>query len=110
MSSLPFVLFFPLCIRTYIYEFSCWILFEAHRLLNEHDTKDSNVLKEDHNINYSVGFGVWVQFRDKFLIHRKLINSDCSIAFFFCFFFWTLVEEKTCEFQFNVGQWDYMFC
>ena len=83
MGSLPFVLFFPLCIRTYIYEFYCWILFIAHRLLNEHDTKDSNELKEDHNINYSVGFGVWAQFRVKFLMHRKLLNSDCSIAYSF---------------------------
>ena len=23
-----------------------------HRLVNEHDTKDSNELKEDHSINY----------------------------------------------------------
>ena len=69
MISFPFV-FFPLyaCIHTYIYEFSCWILFKAHRLVNKHDTKDSNELEEDHNINYSVGFGVWAQFRDKFLI------------------------------------------
>ena len=54
--------------HTYIYEFSCWILFKAKRLVNKHDTKDSNELEEDHNINYSVGFGVWAQFRDKFLI------------------------------------------
>ena len=108
MSSFPFCffVFFPLFayIHTYIYEFSCWILFKAHRLVNKHDTKDSNELKEDHNINYSVGFGVWAQFRDKFLMHRKLLNSDCSIAYSFCFLFWTMAEEKTCEPQFNVGQ------
>ena len=69
MNSLPFALFFPLCIRTYIYEFSCWILFKPHRLVNEHDNKDSNGLKQDCNINYNVGFGVWAQFRDKFLMH-----------------------------------------
>ena len=86
----------------YIYKLSCWILFKAHRLVNKRDTKDSNELKEDHNINYSVGFGVCAQFRDKFLIHKKLINSDCSIAYSFCF--WTLVEDKTYELQFNVGQ------
>ena len=92
--------FFPLCVHTYIYEFSCWVSFKAHRLVNKHDTKDSDELKEDHNINYSVGFGVWAQFWDIFFIHRKLINSDCSIAYSFCFF-WTLAEEKTCELQFN---------
>ena len=86
----------------YIYKFSCWILFKAHRLVNKRDTKDSIELKEDHNINYSVGFGVCAQFRDKFLIHKKLINSDCSIAYSFCF--WTLAEDKTYELQFNVGQ------
>ena len=92
--------------HTYIYEFSCWILFKAKRLVNKHDTKDSNELKEDHNINYSVGFEVWAQFRDKILMHRKLLNSDGSIAYSFCFFFlfWTLAEEETCELQFNVGQ------
>ena len=37
-----------------MYEFSCWILFKAHKLVNEHDTKDNNELKEDHDINYSV--------------------------------------------------------
>ena len=80
-----FVLFFfsPLCIHTYIYEFSCWILFKAHRLVNKHDTKDTYELKEDHNISFSVGFGVWAQFRDKFLMHRKLLNSNCLIAFSF---------------------------
>ena len=83
MSSFPFVLFFPLCICTYIYEFSCWILFKAYGLVNEHDIKDSNELKEDHNINYSVGFGVWAQFRDTFFMHRKLLNSNCSIAYSF---------------------------
>ena len=67
----------------YIYEFYCWILFKAYGLVNELDTKDSNELKEDHNINYSVGFGVWAQFRDKFLMHRKLLNSNCSIAYSF---------------------------
>ena len=72
----------PLCIL-YIYEISCWILFKAHRLVGEHDTKDSNELNENPNINYSVGFGVWAQFRDKFLMHRKLLNSNCSIAFSF---------------------------
>ena len=77
--------FFFFCpfMHTYIYEFSCWILFKANRLVNKHDTKDSNELKEDHNINYSVGLGVWAQFRDKFLMHRKLLNSDCSIAYSF---------------------------
>ena len=88
--------------HTYIYEFSCWILFKAHRLVNKHDTKYSNELKEDHNINYSVGFEVWAQFRDKILMHRKLLISDCSIAYSFCF--WTLAEDKTYELQFNVGQ------
>ena len=78
-----FIYFCPLCIHTYIYEFSCWLLFKAHRLVNEHDTKDSNELKEDHNINYSVGFGVWAEFRDNFLMHRKLLNSNCSIAYSF---------------------------
>ena len=90
MSSFPFVLFcfvFFSFMHTYIYEFSCWILFKAHRLVNKHDTKDSNELKEDHNINYSVGFEVWAQFRDKILMHRKLLNSDCSIAYCFCYFF-----------------------
>ena len=99
--------------HTYIYEFSCWILFKAKRLVNKHDTKDSNELKEDHNINYSVGFGVWAQFRDKFLMHGKLLNSVCLIAYYFClfcflffFFFFsgTVAEEKTCELQINVGQ------
>ena len=86
--SFCFVFIFPpLCIHTYIYEFSCWLSFKAHGLVNKHDTKDSNELKEDHNINYSVGFGVWAQFRDKFLMHRKLLNSDCSIAYSFWFFF-----------------------
>ena len=85
MSSFPFVLFFPLCICTYIYEFSCWILFKAYGLVNEHDIKDSNELKEDHDINYSVGFGVWAQFRDTFFMHRKLLNSNCSIAYSFSF-------------------------
>ena len=94
MGSLPFVLFFPLCIRTYIYEFYCWILFIAHRLFNKHDTKDSNELNEDHNINYSVGFGVWAQFRDKFLMHRKLLNSDCLIAYSFCFFLGHWLKRK----------------
>ena len=75
--------FFPPFMHTYIYEFSCWILFKANRLVNKHDTKDSNELKEDHNINYNVGLGVWAQFRDKFLMHRKLLNSDCSIAYSF---------------------------
>ena len=84
--SFCFVLFFSF-MHTYIYEFSCWILFKAHRLVNKHDTKDSNELKEDHNINYSVGFEVWAQFRDKILMHRKLLNSDCSTAYSFCFFF-----------------------
>ena len=78
------------CIHTYIYEFSCWILFKAHRLVKEHDTNDSNELKENHNINYSVGFGVWAQFRDKFLMHRKLLNSNCSIAYSSSFFFFFL--------------------
>ena len=95
MNSFPFVFvflfffffFLPLSMYTYIYEFSCWILFKAHRLVNRHDTKDCNELKEDHNIDYSVGFGVWAQFRDKFLMHRKLLNSDCLIAYSFCFFF-----------------------
>ena len=92
MSSFPFpfvfFLFFPpLCLHTYTYESSCWLSFKAHRLVNKHDTKDSNELKEDHNINYSVGFGVWAQFRDKFLMHGKLLNSDCLIAYSFCFFF-----------------------
>ena len=107
MSSFPFVclfFFFPPFMHTYIYEFSCWILFKANRLVNKHDTKDSNELKEDHNINYNVGLGVWAQFRDKFLMHRKLLNSDCSIAYSFCFFFGTLAEEKTCELPFNVSQ------
>ena len=86
--SFCFFLFFPpLCLHTYTYESSCWLSFKAHRLVNKHDTKDSNELKEDHNINYSVGFGVWAQFRDKFLMHGKLLNSDCSIAYSFCFFF-----------------------
>ena len=76
-------MFFPLCICSYIYEFTCWILFKAPRLVNELDTKDNNELKEDHNINYSVGFGVWAQFRDKFLMHWKLLNSNCSIAYSF---------------------------
>ena len=79
-SSFCFV--FPF-MHIYIYEFSCWILFKAYGLVNELDTKDSNELKEDHNINYSVGFGVWAQFRDKFLMHRKLLNSNCSIAYSF---------------------------
>ena len=113
MSSFPFpfVFFFlffpPLCLNTYTYEFSCWLSFKAHRLVNKHDTKDSNELKEDHNINYSVGFGVWAQFRDKFLMHGKLLNSDCLIAYSFFFFFFfsgTVAEDKTCELQFNVGQ------
>ena len=86
------------CIHTYIYEFSCWILFKAHRFVKEHDTNDSNKLKENHNINYSVGFGVWAQFRDKFLMHRKLLNSNCSIAysssFFFFFFFGQWLKGK----------------
>ena len=83
-----FFLFFPpLCLHTYTYEFSCWLSFKAHRLVNKHDTKDSNELKEDHNINYSVGFGVWAQFRDKFLMHGKLLNSDCLIAYSFWVFF-----------------------
>ena len=89
-----FVFFLPLCIYTYIYEFSCWILFKAHRLVNRHDTKDCNELKEDHNINYSVGFGVWAQFRDKFLMHRKLLNSDCLIAYSFCFFLGHWLKRK----------------
>ena len=72
-----FVFFFPL------YAF----YLKANRLVNKHDTKDSNELKEDHNFNYSVGFGAWAQFRDKILMHRKLLNSDCSIAYSFCFFF-----------------------
>ena len=82
--SFCFVLFFfPLYayIHTYIYEFSCWILFKAHRLVNKHDTKDSNELKEDHNINYSVGFGVWAQFRDKFLI--QIAQLLIPFVFFF---------------------------
>ena len=92
MSSFPFffVLFCffpPLCIHAYIYEFSFWIFFKAHRLVNKHDTKDSDELNEDRNINYSVGFGVWAQFRDKFLMHSKLLNSDCLIAYSFCFYF-----------------------
>ena len=86
--------FFPLCVHTYIYEFSCWVSFKAHRLVNKHDTKDSNELKEDHNINYSVGFGVWAQFWDIFFIHRKLINFDCSIAYSFCFFLDTCWREN----------------
>ena len=69
-------------IHTYIYEFSCWILFKAHRLVNKHDTKDSNELKEDHNINYSVGFGVWAQFRDKFLIQIAQLLIPCVFFFF----------------------------
>ena len=100
MISFPFVLFCffsPLCIHTYIYEFSCWVLIKAHRLVNKHDTKVSNELKEDHNINYSVGFGVWAQFRGKFLIQI----AQLLILFLF---FGTLAEEKTCELQFNVGQ------
>ena len=44
---------------------------------------NSNELKEDHNINYSVGFGAWAQFSVKILMHRKLLNSDCSIAYSF---------------------------
>ena len=83
--SFCFVLFFfPLYayIHTYIYEFSCWILFKAHRLVNKHDTKDSNELKEDHNINYSVGFGVWAQFRDKFLIQIAQLLIPCVFFFF----------------------------
>ena len=82
------------CIHTYIYEFSCWILFKAHRLVKEYDTNDSNELKENHNINYSVGFGVWAQFRDKFLMHRKLINSNCSIAYSSFFFFGQWLKGK----------------
>ena len=82
-----FFCFFLLCIHTYVYEFSCWILLKPHKLVNKHDTKDSNEVKEDHNFNYSVGFGAWAQFRDKILMHRKLLNSDCSIAYSFCFFF-----------------------
>ena len=73
-------------------------MFKAHRLVNKHDTKDSNELKEDHNINYNVGFGVWAQFRDKFLI------QIAQLLIPFVFFFWTLAEEKTCELKFNVGQ------
>ena len=99
MISFPFVLFCffsPLCIHTYIYEFSCWVLIKAHRLVNKHDTKVSNELKEDHNINYSVGFGVWAQFRGKFLIQI----AQLLILFLF---FGTLAEEKTCELQFNVS-------
>ena len=67
-------MFLPLCICSYIYEFTCWILFKAPRLVNELDTKDNNELKEDHNINYNVGSGVWAQFRDKFLMHWKLLK------------------------------------
>ena len=94
MSSFPFGFFFfsPLCIHTYIHEFSCWILFKAHRLVNNHDTTDSYELKEDHNINYSVGLGVWAQFRDKFLMLRKLLHSDCSISYSFCFFFFVFLN------------------
>ena len=44
---------------------------------------NSNELKENHNINYSVGFGAWAQFSVKILMHRKLLNSDCSIAYSF---------------------------
>ena len=83
-----FVFFPPLFLHSYTYEFTCWLSFKAHGLVNKHDTKDSNELKEDHNINYSVGFGVWAQFRDTFFMHRKLLNSNCSIAYSFCFFFW----------------------
>ena len=79
-----FVFFFPL------YAF----YLKANRLVNKHDTKDSNELKEDHNINYSVGLGVWAQFRDKFLMHRKLLNSDCSIAYSFFFFFGHWLKRK----------------
>ena len=85
MSSFSFLFFcfFPplyAYINTYVYEFSCWILFKAHRLVNEHDTKDNSELKENHNINYSVGFGVWAQFRDKFLMHQELLNFLILIA------------------------------
>ena len=80
--------FFSFCfvfpfMHIYIYEFSCCILFKAYGLVDEHDTNDSNELKEDHNINYNVGFWVWAQFRDKFLMHRKLLNSNCSITYSF---------------------------
>ena len=103
LSSFPFVFFVfpPLCIHTHIYEFSCWNLFKAHRLVGECDTKDHNELKENPNINYSVGFGVWAQFRDKFLMHRKLLNSSCSISYLFIYFGQRL--QRTCELQFNVG-------
>ena len=98
--SFCFFFFFFFCflnffMHTYIYEFSCCILFKANRLVNKHDTKDSNELKEDHDINYSVGFGLWAQFRDKFLMRRKLLNSDFSIAYsFWCFFFGHWLKRK----------------
>ena len=119
MISFPFVLFcfFPLYayMHTYIYEFSCWILFKAHRLVGECDTKDNNELKENPNINYSVGFGVWAQFRDKFLIQI----AQLLIPFVFFFGHWLkrkpvssnsmLVSRIICFVNFLFFIWKFLF-
>ena len=66
MSSFPFVFyFFPLYIHTYINSLFGFYL-KHEKLVNEHDTKDINELKQDCYINYNIYFGVWAQFSDKF--------------------------------------------